>query len=387
MKKSIVLIGATGTVGKCVLSVILQNQDRFELEALVAQNNYKELAQQAITFKVKHLIIENEKHLDALKNLLDIHNVKITAGKQAVLDFISQSSSMIFIASSGTTSIEYFYTALALNKDIAIANKESIVCSGELLPNYLKSYTGKLIPVDSEHNSLFQLLENTNSIDVEGVIITGSGGTFIDHSLEELKHITKQDALKHPNWSMGAKITIDSSTFMNKALEVIEASYLFNIEPNKIDVIIHRQSILHAGINLKDGTFLGNFYYPSMNVPVAYALSYPNRVRSGVKALSLPDISNLKFEKLNEHRFSSIKMAKYALQIGGNYPSILNIANEVAVQAYLDDRIKFSSIIDTVDLALNAIPHQKYTSIEDIAEDYKIISNQVNEYINKMNKD
>jgi 1-deoxy-D-xylulose-5-phosphate reductoisomerase len=385
-KKRISVIGSTGSVGNSAYNVIKQNKNIFYVEALVARSNYKKLAQQAKDLQVEMVFIEDKSQYKNLRDELQGSNIKIFAGKQEIIDFVEKSntSDTILIGSSGYESIPYFYGALKSNKNIAMANKEAIVCGGSFATDFIKKSSAKVIPVDSEHSALFQSMIGGQKQEIDSILITASGGSFVDYSLQELASVTKEQALKHPTWDMGAKITIDSSTLMNKALEVIEASYLFDINESQIEVLIHRQSILHGGVNYKDGSFIGHFSYPSMEIPVAYGLFYPHRINTSVKRLNLAQISQLKFEELNEERFKALALARKALHSKKNYSCALNVANEVAVEAFLNDKINFNKIIDVVEYSLNKISPFDIKSISDIEQSIEITKLIAVEYINKL---
>ena len=295
--------------------------------------------------------------------------------------FANEQNLTIILASSGTESIKYLYEALKYNHTIALANKESIVCGGEFIKEKIKNSSSKIIPIDSEHNALYQLIEPHNHENIHQVIITASGGPFVNLSLNELKNVSKEDALKHPTWNMGGKITIDSATLVNKALEVIETSYLFNIPYNKIDVLLHRQSIMHGAVSYIDGSFLANCYRPSMAVPVAFALYYPYRKPTGVTPLNSAQIGTLKFEEIDENRFKPISWAKNVLKIGGTCPMILNVANEIAVLSFLNNTISFIQIFNVIEYCLNKIQSKTINSFENLIEEYTYINKIANNYI------
>ncbi len=385
-KKKISIIGSTGSVGRAAYAVVIRNKDLFIVEALVAKSNFKLLAEQALSLGVSFVFIEQEdKYLD-LKNLLLGSNIKVFAGKKAILNFISKESASqtILICSSGYESLYYFYEALKTDKNIAIANKESIICVGELLQKMINTSRACLIPVDSEHSSLFQILAQEDLQNVSTVLITASGGPFVDYSLNQMETITKEQALKHPTWSMGAKITVDSATFVNKGLEVIEAAYLFGLKADQIEVLIHRQSVLHGGVNFKDGSFIGHFSYPSMEIPVAYSLFYPNRITTNVKPFSFADVKNLSFEKIDETKFKAVKIAKNILLKGNNYPCIFNISNEIAVNYFLNDRISFNKIIDVIEYAIDNVESVRLVDIDQIFEEIQKIRYVTEKYIKKL---
>ena len=383
-KKIVSIIGSTGSVGSSAIEIIKLHPDKFEVEFLVAQQNYLKLIQQALDIKPKKIYIENETHIDKLKSDLKDTGIMIYSGRESILNAIKDSQSeYLLIASSGTKTIEYFSLAIEYIKNIAIANKESIVCAWNVLRSKIDKFKPFIIPVDSEHSSIFQIIHNNKPKNIKKLVITGSGGPFLDYDIKKLKDVTLEQAINHPNWSMGKKISIDSATFMNKALEFIEASYLFNLNQNDIEVLIHRQSIMHGGVSFVDGTFIGNFSYPSMEIPIAYSLSFPDRILTNSQDIYLSKIKNLQFEELDEERFISIKLAKKVLDYGGNYPTIFNISNEIAVDYFINKKISFINILDVVKYSLDTIEYQAFSSIDEILYCYEVISKQISQNIHK----
>jgi 1-deoxy-D-xylulose-5-phosphate reductoisomerase len=290
-KKNIIIIGSTGSVGKNAIEIINLNSSKFNVIALVAKQNTKLLVQQAFLTNCKYVIVEDKNKYNDLKTdieNLNLSKINILAGVSDILDIINNApkDSMVFLASLGAETLIYLHCAMENNLEIAIANKESIVCGGDFLKDKLNNYSNKIIPVDSEHSAIFQLLDNKNKKNINKILITASGGPFFDLPINEFKNITLQKALKHPIWSMGNKITIDSATLMNKALEVIEACYLFNIDPIKIEVLVDQKAILHGGVFYNDGTFLANFSNPHMKIPISYALNYPNRLNTNISNIT-----------------------------------------------------------------------------------------------------
>ncbi len=386
LKKRVSVIGSTGSVGNSAYNVIKQNKEIFVVEALIARSNYENLAQQAKNLNAEKVFIEDESKYQELLKELQNTKIKVFGGKQEIINFIEKenTSDTLLICSSGYESLAYFYGALKGNKNIAIANKESIVCGGNFVTKAIKDSQAQVIPVDSEHSALFQAMLAGRKEEIQNIIITASGGSFVDYSLDDLSKVTKEQALNHPVWYMGKKITVDSSTLINKALEVIEASYLFDIDESNIEVLIHRQSILHGGVNYKDGSFMGHFSYPSMEIPVAYGLFYPNRINTSVKQLNLVEISNLKFEKLNEERFTAISLARESLKLKKNYTCTLNVANEIAVEAFLSDKISFNKIIDVIEYSLDKVEPLDINNVSDIENSVEISKIVAKEYINKI---
>lgn len=380
-KKKVLIIGSTGSVGCATFEVVTANPDLFTVEGLVAKNNYKKLADQAIKLNSKYALIENANHFQALKEELQGTNIEVIAGLENIVAFIKNSTAeRVLIASSGTESIYYLQAALLANKDIAIANKESIVCAGSLLEQYRKNFTGKIIPVDSEHSAVFQTLENSNLANIHNIILTSSGGPFYYYSETKLKSVTKAQALKHPKWQMGAKISIDSATFMNKALEVLEACYLFNLPAEKINVVIERSCTMHGGVSYNDGSLLVNLSKPSMKISASYGLTYPERQPTTVTPLNLLS-TPLVFEKPNSYQQKIIAIAKEVFEQGGNYPLIFNTANEIAVEAFLNDRISFTKILYMIQYSLEKLEFLQIQNLEDVIINYNIIKDKISNYI------
>ncbi len=380
--KNIIIIGSTGTVGQHAVKLVQNDLSSFNTLAVVAYSNYNGLASDAKKIQAKSAIIIDNEHYLKLKNILDVTNIQSHSGEQALFNmFANEKNLTVVIASSGTATIKYLYEALKYNHTIALANKESIVCGGEFMQEHIKKSSSKIIPIDSEHNALYQLIEPHNHENIHQLIITASGGPFVNLSLNELKNVRKEDALNHPTWNMGNKITIDSATMVNKALEFIETSYLFNMPYNKIDVLLHRQSIMHGAVSYIDGSFLANCYTPSMAVPVAFALYYPHRKPTTVAPLNLSEIGSLKFEAIDENRFKPIAWAKNVLKLGGTYPMIMNVANEIAVLSFLNNIISFVQIFDVIEYCLNKIQSKSIHSFENLIEEYEYINKIANNYI------
>ena len=365
MSKTLTILGSTGTIGCNTLKVIREYKENLEIVALTAGNNAKLLAKQAIEFHPKLGVISNEAHYAELKNLLVGTGIEIAAGAEAVLQAASIVADITMSAIVGAAGLKPTLSAIKNGKIIALANKECLVCAGELLQAEVAKYGAKLIPVDSEHSGVFQVFPSGGA-GVEKVTITASGGSFRNFSLAQMAIVTPEQAIKHPNWNMGAKISVDSATMMNKGLELIEAFYLFPLRHTQLDILVHPQSIIHALVTMVDGSVLAQLSSPDMCTPIAYALGYPQRISAPVARLNLAKIRSLTFEKPDEVRFPAIKIARDAMLAGGNAPTILNAANEIAVQQFLDGKIGFLDIAKIVEKTLEKISNTKLETIEEV---------------------
>lgn len=354
--KRIAILGSTGSIGTQALDVIREHPDIFSVELLVAQNSWELLVQQAIEFQPNTVIIANQSHYHRVKEALENHPIKVYTGKQSIVEsVVSSEVDMVLTAMVGFAGLEPTLSAIEAGKAIALANKETLVVAGELVTKAAMQKRVPIIPVDSEHSAIFQCLVGERS-PIEKIILTASGGPFRNHSLEQLMHVTKADALNHPNWCMGQKITIDSASLMNKGLEVIEAKWLFGLNPEQIEVVIHPQSIVHSMVQFIDGSIKAQMGLPDMKLPIQYAFTFPERVNSGFTRMDFSMSHTLTFEKPDTNRFPSLALALESLRAGGNMPCVLNAANEVAVDAFLREQISFMAIPKVVEGAMQAIP-------------------------------
>ncbi len=351
-QKQIAILGSTGSIGRQALEVIAANRNRFQVYALTANNNVDLLVQQARTFTPNVVCIANEKHYATLKQQLEDLPIKVFAGSDAIDQVVQmQGVDIVLAAMVGYAGLKPTIAAIEAGKIIALANKETLVVAGELICDLANRHNVPILPVDSEHSAIFQCLAGEYNNSIERLILTASGGPFRQKSLDELKSVTPAQALKHPNWDMGAKITIDSATMMNKGFEVIEAKWLFGVNPMQIDVVVHPQSIIHSMVEFADGSIKAQLGMPDMRLPIQYAFTYPMRISSKFPRLDFSTYSQLTFEKPDTKRFRNLAFAYKAMESGGNMPCIVNAANEVVVAAFLENKIGFlqmSDIIETV---------------------------------------
>ena len=369
MKKRIALLGSTGSIGTQTLEVISHNQDRFVVEVLTANNNIGLLIEQAKRFQPNVVVISNKCHYDELKDALKNEPIKVYAGKEALEQVVQMDTiDVVVTAMVGYSGLIPTCNAIKAGKHIALANKETMVVAGEIINQLAIENKVNIYPVDSEHSAIFQCLVGEFNNEIEKIYLTASGGPFRDFSQEQLKTVTKADALKHPNWDMGAKITIDSATLMNKGFEVIEAKWLFGLKPEQIDVIVHPQSIIHSIVQFRDGSMKAQMGLPDMKLPIQYALSFPERLDSGFKRFNFLDYPMLTFEQPNTKKFRNLALAFEALNQGGNMPCILNAANEMVVQAFLSDKISFLQMPEIIERAMGKATFIKTPNLEDYVQ-------------------
>ena len=369
MKKRVALLGSTGSIGTQTLSVLGNNPDLFSTEVLTAYNNFELLIKQAIKHKPNVVVIGDAKHYSTVRNALDNYNIKVYAGEEAICQVLEMDTiDITLIGIVGLKALNPILTALKNKKKIALANKESLVVAGDLISKTAIEFGGQIIPVDSEHSAIFQCLMGELDNPIEKIVLTASGGPFLEKSLDYMSKVTPEEALVHPNWKMGKKVTIDSATLMNKGLEIVEAHWLFNINPSQIEVIIHPQSIIHSLVYFTDGSVKTQLSFPDMRIPIQFALTYPQRVSNYFPSLDLLQTSTLNFLSPDVKKFRNLALAFKALKIGGNMPCILNAANDVAVQAFLQNKIGFLQISEIVEESMNLIPRIKNPVLSDYFE-------------------
>ncbi|CAH2213986.1 1-deoxy-D-xylulose-5-phosphate reductoisomerase [Tepidibacter aestuarii] len=366
--KKISILGSTGSIGTQALDVVRNNKDKFKIEALAVNTSIEKLKNQIIEFRPKVVAVYNEDKANELKKILPNEvDVDIYSGMKGLKTIASlESVDIVLTALVGMIGLVPTLEAIKYRKTIALANKETLVTAGSLVMNEAKKMGVDILPVDSEHSAIFQCLNGENNREIEKIILTASGGPFRNKTKEELINVTKNEALKHPNWSMGRKISIDSATLMNKGLEVIEAKWLFGVEASDIDVLVHPQSIIHSMVQFIDGSVIAQLGNPDMKLPIQYALSYPSRINNDYERLDLAKISSLTFEKPDVQTFSCLKLAYECLEKGGTYSTVLNAANEILVSEFLDDKIKFYDIPIYIEKALEKHSSIKEPTLEEI---------------------
>lgn len=365
-KRHIAILGSTGSIGTQALEVIAANREDFEVEVLTAQNNAELLIEQSIAFQPNAVVICNDKLYDKVFAALDPRGIKVYSGLQSLNSVVQMESiDIVLTALVGYAGLQPTIKAIQAGKPIALANKETLVVAGELITNLAARYGVNIYPVDSEHSAIFQCLIGEFHNPIEKIILTASGGPFRGKKREFLKTVTKAEALKHPNWAMGAKITIDSATLMNKGLEVIEAKWLFNVKAAQIEVVVHPQSIIHSMVQFEDGSIKAQMGLPDMRIPIQFALSYPQRLKSDFPRFDFSKYASLTFEKPDTETFVNLVLAYKALEQGGNVPCIINAANEVAVAAFLQNQIGFLEISDVIASCMAKIPYLANPQYED----------------------
>jgi len=387
MHKRLAILGSTGSIGTQTLDIVSRYPDLFTVEALTAGNNIDLLIMQAKLFRPRQVVIANETHYLKLRKELAGLDIEVLAGEGASEAVVTGSTvdtvvaAMVGFAGLGPTA-----AAVAAGKEVALANKETLVVAGEMITGYAARSGSRLIPIDSEHSAIMQCLTGEPAGSVEKIILTGSGGPFRTTPAEELSSVTPEMALRHPNWTMGAKITIDSATLMNKGLEVIEAHWLFNIPADKIEVLIHPQSVIHSMVQFKDGSVKAQLGIPDMRLPIIYALTFPDRVITDIPRPELADIASLTFGRPDIERFRNLALARDAIARGGNIPCALNAANEVAVASFLNHKIKFTDIAATVEYVIENTEFNKEASPGAYAETDSRSRSLAKKFISKSEK-
>lgn len=364
--RNVSILGSTGSVGCSTVDLVARYPDRFPVQVLVANKNWQLLAQQAKQLRPKLVVIADSSYYNDLKNALSNTQMEISAGEAAVVEAASYPTDWTMSAIVGAAGLKPTMAAIKQGKIVALANKESLVCGGQLLMQEVKKYQTQLVPTDSEHSAIFQVFEKHHSQTVEKIILTASGGPFRQWSVEKMADITPEQAVAHPNWSMGQKISIDSATMMNKGLELIEAFHLFGMNEKQIDIVVHPQSIIHSLVSYIDGSVLAQLGMPDMRTPIAYALSWPTRIQTPVKRLNLIDIMSMSFEAPDIKRFPCLRLARQVIELGEGATTVLNAANEVAVEYFLNRKISFLNIPAVVEATLDSISDFKVKNIDEI---------------------
>ena len=376
--KKIAIFGSTGSIGESTLQIIRENPDLFEVVTLVAGKNIKKLIEQIKEFKPKNVYIISKENAEILRETFK--NINIFCGDEGMeeisklTDFDISISALVGIAGLRPT-----YNMIKNGKTVALANKEVLVAGGELIMKTAKENNSKLLTVDSEHSAIMQCLNGEENNKIDKILLTASGGPFFDKEISD--KITVEDALNHPTWNMGPKVTIDSSTMMNKGFEIIEAKWLFNVEPNQIEVVVHRKSLVHSMVQFKDGTIMANIGPKSMQIPIAYALNFPNRLENNIEKLDLFEIVDLKFEKPDLKKFKCLKLAYDAIEKGHSFQVVLNAAIEVLVDSFLNKKIKYTDIPNMLEKVMNMYEKRELKTVEDILEFDKEVKEKTRELI------
>lgn len=370
--KHIAILGSTGSIGTQALEVIRQNPDRFKVFVLTANNNADLLVKQALEFNPPYVVLTNESKFIEVKNALSATNTKVLCGIDELCEVLAKPEiTLVLTAMVGFAGLIPTLAAIKAGKDIALANKETLVVAGELVNSLAKEHGVKILPVDSEHSAIFQCLAGEERNPIEKIYLTASGGPFRGRDAEFLSTISRKEALKHPNWVMGEKITIDSASLMNKGLEVIEAKWLFDLDASQIDVIVHPQSIVHSIVQFKDGSMKAQMGLPDMKLPIQYALAYPQRIENTFPRFNFMDYPNLSFEEADKKTFRNLALAFEALNTGGNMPCVINAANEVVVAEFLNMRIGFLQMSDVIEKCMREMAFVANPTLQDYMESDK----------------
>lgn len=379
--KTISVLGATGSIGQTTLSLLADHPERFALDAMTAENNVEQLAFLARRHKPALAVIGNEAHYQPLKEMLDGTGIRIAAGRQAVIEAAQRKADLLVSGIMGCAGLEPVFAAIENGTNVALATKECLVAAGYLLMETAKKNNAAILPVDSEHNAVFQLLQGQKPSEIRKITLTASGGPLRTLSEAELAKVTPEQAVKHPNWSMGAKISVDSATLMNKGLEMIEAYHLFPVGKEQIDVVVHPQSIVHSLVHFNDNSVFAHLSAPHMSVPISYCLGYPDRLPTNNLPLDLTAIGALVFERPDTKRFPCLQLAYDALATDGAAPCVLNAANEIAVAAFLEKRIGFTDISKVIAEMLLSVEVSLPHTLQEIIEIDALARRRANEYI------
>lgn len=366
--KSVSILGATGSIGKSTLDLVQRQPEAYKVVALTAQSNVAELAAAAIAVQARQAVVGDESLYAELKDALSGTGIGVAAGRDALIAAAASGADWTMAAIVGCAGLEPVMAAIEQGGTVALANKEALVSAGDVLMSTVAERGTTLLPVDSEHNAIFQCFEDRNASQVRRVILTASGGPFRTMSHNELAFVSAAQAVRHPNWSMGAKISVDSATLMNKGLELIEAYHLFPVEADQLDVIVHPQSVIHSMVEYQDGSVLAQLGSPDMRTPIAYCLAYPDRMSAPVARLDFAQIGQLEFEDPDEQRFPCLRLAKNALAAGGARPAILNAANEIAVAGFLEGQIGFMAIPAVVESVLEQYDAPAPSTVQDVLD-------------------
>ncbi len=383
-QRSLTILGATGSVGKSTLDLVRERSDRFKIKGLTAHTNFESLARLALEFRPDSVVIADEKYYKQLKDCLSGTDIVVHAGKDALFALAAVPVDCVVGAIVGIAGLGSVHSAIQAGQKIALANKETLVVAGHLIMPMLSRTGASILPVDSEHNAIFQCLRGETGDAIKDVVLTASGGPFRQMSREQMRTVNLQQALKHPNWKMGQKVTIDSATLMNKGLELIEAKWLFGLPAEKIKAVIHPQSVVHGLVNFDDGSCIAHMGSTDMRIPISYALDYPERMTWQVETLDLVKLSRLDFYEIDLDRFPCFKLAKTVLSSTPEHAVILNAANEVAVAGFLQDKLAYTEIAEVVDRALNRF---SAVAVTNTLDDVIGLDREVRNKISELNKD
>lgn len=365
-QKSVTVLGSTGSIGVNTLDLIGRNPDDYRVVALTAHRNLELLVEQAKAFQPELAVIGDESLLPSLKEALSGTNIGCAGGAGAIVEAAQADAEWVMGGIVGAAGLKPTLEAIRRGATVALANKECLVCAGDFVMEEVEKHGATLLPVDSEHNAIFQVFEFERVKSIRRIILTASGGPFRTRTLDDMQEITPAQAVAHPNWDMGAKISVDSATLMNKGLEMIEAYHIFPIAKNQIDVVVHPQSVIHSMVEYEDGSVLAELGSPDMRTPIAYSLAWPERMDTPVESLDLAKIARLDFEEPDTVRFPALRLAREALEDGGSAPTVLNAANEIAVHGFLDNRLKFLDICRVVEETLEQVKNQPIRSLDDV---------------------
>lgn len=366
--RRLTVLGSTGSIGCSTLDLVTHTPGRFEIEALTARKNVAGLAEQARAHNAKLAVIADEALYGELKETLAGSGIDVAAGVSGLIEAAERPAEIVMAGIVGAAGLPPTLAAVRRGATIALANKETLVCAGDLMLDEVTRSGATLLPVDSEHNAIFQVFDGAQREQIEKIVLTASGGPLLSKSLAEMAHVTPEQAVAHPNWDMGAKISVDSATMMNKGLELIEAHHLFAMAEEKIDILVHPQSVIHSMVAYVDGSVLAQLGSPDMRTPIAYALAWPERIPAPVERLDLAKLAQLTFEEPDTHRFPALRLAREALRTGGGAPTVLNAANEVAVSAFLDHKLSFPGITATVEETLTTLNFDGVHILDDVFE-------------------
>ncbi|MCH2549417.1 MAG: 1-deoxy-D-xylulose-5-phosphate reductoisomerase [Alphaproteobacteria bacterium] len=367
-QRTVSILGSTGSIGRSTVDLLSSNRDQFKVIALTAQSNIELLAEQARILEPEIIAISDSQRLRELKEALSGSSVEVVSGVRSIIEVAERSADIVVSAIVGSAGLRPTLSAIRQGKIVALANKECLVCAGDVVMDEVQKSKTVLLPIDSEHNAIFQILAEKNYSEVERVILTASGGPFLGWTVNEMAKATPNQAMLHPNWDMGQKISIDSATLMNKGLELIEAAYFFPISHEKIDIVIHPQSVVHSMVAYIDGSILSQMGAPDMRTPISYTLAWPHRMMAPSERIDFSKLGNLTFEEPNLNKFPSLKLARDALAEGNGSTAVLNASNEIAVENFINKRIGFLDIASIVDATLSKVTGYPIKSLEDFEE-------------------